>query len=196
MGQSDETPGPRPEAGDITRLLDAWGQGDAAAFDQLFPLLYPTLKRLADRQLRRERPGHTLQATALVHEAFLDLVGQDRARFENRAHFLAVSAFVMRRILAEHARGRAAKKRGGGAVVVPLDENVPAEDAALDEIAAVDEALDRLEAIDPRAARVVVLRFFGGLSHEETAEALGVSPITVKRDWAVAKAWLKRDLSA
>jgi len=185
-----------PEPGDITRLLEAWGAGDGRAFERLFPILYPELKRLASRQLRRERPGHTLQTTALVHEAFLDLVGQRRARVESRSHFLGVAAFVMRRILTEHARGRAALKRGGGVAPVELGEHPAAERGGIEEIVAVDEALDRLEEIDARAAKVVVLRYFGGLSHDEAAKALGVSSVTVKRDWAVAKAWLKRELSA
>jgi RNA polymerase sigma factor (TIGR02999 family) len=183
-----------PEESEITRLLQAWGGGDSGAFDRLFPLLYPVLKRLANRQLRRETPGHTLQPTALVHEAFLELVDQRRARFESRGHFLAVAAFVMRRILAEHARAKSAAKRGGGALRVELDDGLAVDDRGLSEIAAVDEALDRFATFDPRAARVVVLRFFGGLSHDETASALGLSPVTVKRDWAVARAWLKREL--
>jgi len=182
--------------GDVTRWLEAWSGGDAGAFDRLFPILYPELKRLANRQLRHERAGHTLQPTALVHEAFLELVGQRRARFESRQHFLAVAAFVMRRILTEHARTHAAAKRGGGVRPVELPDALAVDAAGLEEILAVDQALDRLAAIDPRAAKVVVLRYFGGLSHDEAAGALGVSEITVKRDWAVAKAWLRRELAA
>ncbi len=186
-----------PDPGEITRLLDSWAAGDRLAFEQLFPLLYPQLKRIADRQLRGERPGHTLEPTALVHEAFLELAGQRSAQFANRVHFLSVAAFVMRRILAEHARSRKAEKRGGGVVPVALDEQihqVAAPDSAWEEIAAVDAALDRFALVDARAAKVVVLRYFGGLSHEEIAEAMTVSIATVKRDWTAARAWLRREL--
>lgn len=181
---------------DITRLLNDWRGGDAGAFERLFPLLYPTLKRLAGRELRAERAGHTLQTTALVHEAFIELLGQKGAHFEHRAHFLAVAAFVMRRILTEHARAHNAQKRGAGQVAVTLDDDVANNTAALAEITAVDEALSGLESVDPRAAQVVVLRFFGGLSHDDTAAALGISTITAKRDWATARAWLVRELGA
>lgn len=197
----DDSGGEPEQAQEITRWLEAWSGGDPGAFDRLFPILYPELKRLAAHQLRRERPGHTLQTTALVHEAFLELVGQRRAQFASRDHFLAVAAFVMRRILAEHARAHATAKRGGGVRPLPLDdERVGAAEIAVDEsglaeIAAVDEALDRLALVDPRAAKVVVLRYFGGLSHEEAARTLAISEITVKRDWAVAKAWLRRELA-
>ena len=181
---------------DITQLLTAWNGGDSSAFEVLFPLLYPTLSRLANRELRNERPGHTLQTTALVHEAFIELAGQRRVQFETRGHFLAVASFVMRRILTEHARSRAALKRGGGKIMaLTLDPDALESDDGLAEVTAVDAAIDALEKVDTRAARVVVLRFFGGLSHEETAEALGVSVITVKREWAAAKAWLKQELS-
>lgn len=186
-----------PDPGEITRLLDSWAAGDRSAFEQLFPLLYPQLKRIADRQLRGERPGHTLEPTALVHEAFLELAGQRSAQFANRVHFLSVAAFVMRRILAEHARSRKAGKRGGGVAPVALDEQihqVAAPDSAWEEIAAVDAALDRFALVDARAAKVVVLRYFGGLSHEEIAEAMTVSIATVKRDWTAARAWLRREL--
>lgn len=188
-----------PDPGEITRLLDSWAAGDRSAFEQLFPLLYPQLKRIADRQLRGERPGHTLEPTALVHEAFLELSGQRSAQFANRIHFLSVAAFVMRRILAEHARTRNAGKRGGGVAPVVLDEQIhqiAAPDSAWEEIAAVDAALDRLAAFDARAAKVVVLRYFGGLSHDEIAEAMSVSVATVKRDWTAARAWLRRELAS
>jgi RNA polymerase sigma factor (TIGR02999 family) len=188
--------GPHLPSGEITQLLVAWKAGDQGAFENLFPLLYPTLSRLANRELRKERAGHTLQTTALVNEAFIELAGQRRVQFETRGHFLAVAAFVMRRILTEHARSRAALKRGGGNVfAVPLDPDELESERGLAEVSAVDIALDALEKVDPRAARVVVLRFFGGLSHEETADALGMSVITVKREWAAAKAWLKQELS-
>jgi len=188
--------GPHSSSAEITQLLAAWKAGDQGAFENLFPLLYPTLSRLANRELRKERAGHTLQTTALVNEAFIELAGQRRVQFETRGHFLAVAAFVMRRILTEHARNRAALKRGGGNIIAaPLDADEIERERGLAEISAVDIALDALEKIDPRAARVVVLRFFGGLSHEETADALGMSVITVKREWATAKAWLKQELS-
>jgi RNA polymerase sigma factor (TIGR02999 family) len=186
-----------PDPGEVTRLLEAWAAGDPSAYDELFPILYPQLKRIADRQLRGERPGHTLQPTALVHEAFLELSGQRSARFGNRAHFLSVASFVMRRILVEHARKRRAGKRGGGVAAVEWSDSiaeVAAPESAWEEIAAVDEALDRLAAIDPRAAKVVVLRYFGGLSHEEIGEALAISVATVKREWTAARAWLRREL--
>jgi RNA polymerase sigma factor (TIGR02999 family) len=185
-----------PSPPEITQLLAQWNAGDTQAFESLFPLLYPTLSRLANRELRKEREGHTLQTTALVNEAFIELAGQRRVLFETRGHFLAVAAFVMRRILTEHARSRAAAKRGGGNALLTLQDPDGLEsDAGLAEITAVDAALEVLEKVDARAARVVVLRFFGGLSHEETAEALGISVITVKREWASAKAWLKQELS-
>lgn len=176
-------------------MLAQWNAGDHLAFESLFPLLYPTLSRLANRALSKERAGHTLQTTALVNEAFIELAGQRRVQFETRGHFLAVASFVMRRILTEHARNRAAAKRGGGNALVALQDPDSLEGGGLAEITAVDAALDVLEKVDPRAARVVVLRFFGGLSHEETAEALGISVITCKREWASAKAWLKQELS-
>jgi len=185
-----------PSPAEITLLLAKWNAGDKLAFESLFPLLYPTLNRLANRELSKERAGHTLQTTALVNEAFIELAGQRQVHFETRGHFLAVAAFVMRRILTEHARNRAAAKRGGGKELLTLQDPDSLEsDAGLAEITAVDAALDVLEKVDPRAARVVVLRFFGGLSHEEAAEVLGISVITCKREWASAKAWLKHELS-
>lgn len=190
-------PVPPPDPGEITRLLDSWAAGDPSAFERLFLLLYPQLERIADRQLRGERPSHTLEPTALVHEAFLELAGQRSAQFANRVHFLSVASFVMRRILAEHARARKAGKRGGGVVPVSLDERIDriaAPDSAWAEIAAVDEALDRFAEVDARGAQVVVMRYFGGLSHEEIAAALAISVATVKRDWTAAKVWLRREL--
>jgi RNA polymerase sigma factor (TIGR02999 family) len=191
---------PPPGREEITLLLEAWSGGDAAAFDRLFDLLYPELRRAADRAMRGERPGHTLQPTALVHEAFLELLGQERAQFRDRAHFLAVAAFVMRRILAEHARGRAAVKRGAGVPPAGLERAAavatPEHEATFEEILAVDQALDRLEAVDARAAQVVVLRYFGGLSHQEIGAALALSERTVKREWTAARAWLRRELEA
>lgn len=186
-----------PDPGEVTRLLDSWAAGDRSAFEQLFPLLYPQLQRIADCHLRGERPGHTLEPAALVNEAFLELAGRRSAQFANRVHFLSVASFVMRRILAEHARTRKAGKRGGGVVPVSLDERihqVAAPDSAWAEIAAVDDALDRLAEVDARGAQVVVMRYFGGLSHEEIGEALAISVATVKREWTAARAWLRREL--
>lgn len=184
--------------GEVTHLLARWADGDRAALDALTPIVYGELRKIADAFLRRERSGHTLQPTALVHEAFLELLGQERSRFRDRAHFLAVAAFVMRRILAEHARARAAAKRGGGAPAADFEHALavatPDHEATFEEILAVDQALGRLEAIDERAARVVVLRYFGGLSYEEVGAALGVSDRTVKREWTAARAWLRQEL--
>lgn len=187
-----------PQSTQITELLQAWGTGDPAALERVFDELYPSLREVAARAMRGERPDHTLQPTAIVHEAYLELSGQARAQFRDRAHFLAVAGFVMRRILVEHARARAAAKRGGGASRQALadDAEASAPATALEEILAVDLALERLAAIDERAARAVTLRYFGGLSLEETAVALGVSLATAKRDWTVARAWLRRELGA
>lgn len=189
----------RPEPGEVTRLLAAWRTGDGSAYEALFPLVYEQLRAIAGREFRRESSGHTLQPTAIVHEAYVELVGQRDPHFENRRHFLAVAAFVMRRLLAEHARARKAQKRGSGEARMPLEaaERIAASGAdAWEEIAAVDEALERLRELDPRAADVVVMRFFGGLSHEEIGEALGVSIATVKRDWTIARGWLRRELTS
>lgn len=181
---------------EVTLILAQVRQGQAGASERLFPLVYDELRRLAAIYLQRERPDHTLQPTALVHEAFLRLVGEDEQRWENRAHFFAVSARAMRRILIDHARGRHAAKRGGQAKRVPLSDEpgvVPDRDEYL---MALDEALDRLAQLDERQARVVELRFFGGLTIEETAQVMGVSHATIERDWAMAKAWLHREVTA
>ena len=181
---------------DVTDLLLSWRQGDAAAFDRLIPLVYDELRRVAGRRLRGESPGHSLQATALVHEVYLRLVDVDRMTVTNRAHFFGVAATLMRQILVDHARRQRADKRGGGATMLSLDEVSPAvADRGVD-VLALDEALDALAAIDSRQCRVVELRFFGGLTIDEAAEALDVSPATVEREWALAKAWLHRRLSA
>ncbi len=181
-----------PTALAVTRLLAELGAGRTGAFDELLPLLYDELRVLAVAQLRREHPDHTLQPTALVHEAYLRLVGQDAA-FDGRAHFMSVAALAMRRILTDHARRRAAAKRAGG-VQVTLDDGHAATPDRDDEVLAVDEALERLAALSARQARLVELRYFVGLSIEETANALGISVATAKRDWVVAKGWLQREL--
>jgi RNA polymerase sigma factor (TIGR02999 family) len=174
----------------VTRLLRDWSAGDEAAFDRLVPLVQSELRRLAGRHMRRERAGHTLQTTALVNEAYLRLVDRQNVDWKDRAHFFAVAAQVMRHVLVDHARRRGSAKRGAGALMVALSEAEPvaAEDTA--ELLALDEALAALAAYDPRKCRIVELRFFGGLSVEETAEVLGVAPITVMREWRAAKVWL------
>jgi RNA polymerase sigma factor (TIGR02999 family) len=175
-------------------LLLAWSSGEPSARDDLVSLVYDELRKVAEQSLRRERPDHTLQATALVNEAYLRLVDQRQVRWKDRVHFFAVSAGVMRRILVDHARRHRAAKRGGGVTSVPLDEAaIAAPEPDVDYIA-IDAALERLAAIDPRQAQVVDLRFLGGLTIEETAEALSVSPATVKSEWSLARAWLYREL--
>lgn len=183
-----------PLSHEISHLLKEWSAGDRRALDQLTPLVYEELRHQAARYLRRERPGHTLQTTALIHEAYLRLIDAKDVPWQGRAHFFAIAANLMRRILVEHARRRNADKRGGSHVRVQLDEALAVADETDVEVLAIDEALDRLAAIDPQQARVVELRFFSGLSVEETAAALGVSPKTVKRDWSVARAWLRREI--
>ena len=178
-----------------TELLQAWGAGDAAAFELLIPLVHAELRRLARRYMGHERSGHTLQPTALVNEAYLRLVDLQRMRWQDRAHFLAMAARLMRRILVDNARSKGYRKRGGGARQVTLDEALIISSPRSDDLIALDDALTQFAAISPRKAEVVELRFFGGLSVEETAEALQVSPETVKRDWRLAKAWLVRQLA-
>jgi RNA polymerase sigma factor (TIGR02999 family) len=180
---------------EVTRLLADWGRGDRSALDKLFPLVHAELRRIARRQMSQERAGHTLQATALVNEAYLKLAGQEGFEWHDRAHFYAVCAQVMRHILIDHARAHARDKRGGGAIQVSLNEvGVMAGEQAEDFIA-LDEALRALEAVDPQKGRLVELRYFGGLSIEETAEVLKISPRTVRREWRRAKAWLYRMIS-
>lgn len=179
---------------EVTQLLLAWGQGDRGALDRLLPLVYDELRRLARRHMRRERPGHTLQTTALVHEAYLRLVNQENVRWQNRAQFFGVAAELMRRILVDHARALHSAKRGSGARTVPLEEGAALSPERAGEMVAIDEALRRLEAIDPRKSRVVELRFFGGLTVEEAADVLGTSSVTVARDWRAARAWLFHEI--
>ncbi len=183
-----------PSPGEVTRILQACGKGDQQAFDKLMPVVYEELRRLAKQHLRRERPDHTLQATALVHEAYLRLVDQRAVTWQNRAHFFGVAAQLMRRILVDYARRRQAAKRGGAALKVSLNELVLAAEERSEEVVALDEALERLAAMDPRQGRVVELRIFSGLTVEETAEVLGISPATVKREWTMARAWLSREI--
>ena len=181
-------------APEITRLLLAWGEGDRSALEELMPLVYDELKRLARRKMADERSAHTLQATALVGEAYVRLVEINRVRWQNRAHFLSMAARLMRRILVDAARARKYQKRGGGAQQVSLDEALLLDDPGRDLIA-LDDALGALAAVDERKSKVVEMRFFGGLSVDETAEALGVSNDTVMRDWKLAKAWLAKEIT-
>jgi RNA polymerase sigma factor (TIGR02999 family) len=183
-----------PPPQDVSRLLIAWSNGDEEAHEQLMPLVYEELRRLAHRHLGRERAGHTLQTTALVHEAYLRLVDQKEVRWQNRTHFFAVAAQMMRRILVDYARSRRFAKRGGGAQQVSLDEAMVVANERAADVVALDEALNALAEFDERKSRMVELRFFGGLSIEETAEVLKVSPGTVMRDWTLTKAWLQREL--
>jgi RNA polymerase sigma factor (TIGR02999 family) len=179
----------------VTGLLLRWGAGESECLDELVGLVEPELRRIAHHLMRRERQGHTLQTTALVNEAFLKLVDQSRANWQNRAHFVGLAATLMRRILVDHARGLGRKKRGGAAEHLLLDEGLvfsPAKSAAL---IALDDALEDLAKMDPRKAQVVDLRYFGGLSVEEAAEVLHVHPNTVIRDWDLARKWLKRELT-
>ena len=179
----------------ITQLLKDWSNGDEAARDQLMPLVYKELRRMAHQYMRKERPGHTLQTSALVHEAFVRLVDQKEVHWQNRAHFFGIAAQMMRRILVDHARRRHYDKLGADASHVSLEEGaiVSAERAA--QVVALDDALTSFATVDPRKSRVVELRFFGGLSIEETAAVLAVSPGTVMRDWTLAKAWLRREMN-
>jgi RNA polymerase sigma factor (TIGR02999 family) len=178
----------------ITRLLGRVAGGDSNAVESLFPIVYNNLRQIAQNQLRPERADHTLNATALVHEAYLKLVDQQRITWQNRAHFFALAATAMRRILVDYARNRKADKRGGGEVVITLNEEFMRGETRAEELIDLDEALQRLEAVNERHSKVVVLRFFGGLTEDEIAEALNISTATVKRDWRLARAWLAREL--
>jgi RNA polymerase sigma factor (TIGR02999 family) len=179
----------------ITELLVGYGRGDKEALDRLMPIVYEELRRQAARYLRREQAGHTLQTTALIHEAYVRLVDQRNVQWQNRAHFFGIAAQLMRRILVDHARTKKRAKRGGSDIRVSLTEATVAVKGQDLDVVAVDEALQRLAAIDEQQSRVVELRFFSGLTVEETAEVMGISPATVKRDWSMAKAWLHRELS-
>ena len=180
----------------ITQLLRDWGNGDETARDQLIPLVYEELRRMAHTHMRKERPGHTLQTSALVHEAYVRLVDQTAVEWQNRAHFYGIAAQMMRRILVDHARARQYAKRGGAARPVSLEEGAIVSEERTAEVVALDEALADLAAVDQRKSQIVELRFFGGLSIEETAGVLAVSPGTVMRDWTLAKAWLRREMRA
>jgi RNA polymerase sigma factor (TIGR02999 family) len=185
-------PGP---GGEVTLLLAQLRDGNQDAANQLVPLVYKELRRLAGSYMQRERPGHTLQATALVHEAYMRLTGGESGQWQNRAHFFAIAAHTMRQILVDYARRRTAGKRGGAdAQKMDIDEDVRISADTLENMVAIDEVLERLTQIDPRQGRLVELRFFAGLSVEETAEVMGVSEITIKREWRSAKAWLHREL--
>ena len=180
---------------ELTQLLVAWSNGDKSAFDRLMPLVYQELRKMAYHYLSHERPGHTLQTRALVNEAYLRLIDQRHVQWQNRSHFFAIAAKVMRRVLVDYARTRDVAKRGGGAPKLMLGEAEVAGQERAASIVALDEALETLKVLDPRKSQVVELRFFGGLSIEETAEVLEISPNTVMRDWSTAKAWLHRELS-
>lgn len=182
------------EAGQVTQLLERWSLGDQSALDELTPLVYNELRHVAEAYLRRERPDHTLQATALVNEAYLRLIGHKQGRWQGRKHFYGIAARLMRQVLVEHARKHKAEKRGGGRVVVTLDHYEDVADNPEVDILAVHEALQRLARFDEQQARIVELRFFGGLSIEETAETLGVGHATIEREWAMARAWLRNEL--
>ena len=190
----DQRPDSQP--GEVTRLLLAWNTGDAAALEKLMPLVYGELRHIAERHFRKEKPGHTLQPTAVVHEAYFRLVDQTRVTWKNKGHFLAIASQAMRRILIDHARGRGAEKRGGEVEKVTLDVAIASPEPAREvDVLALDEALDRLKALDGTQAQIVELRFFGGLTIEETADVLETSPSSVKRDFRSAKAWLFRELN-
>ena len=187
------SPSSSPEG--VTQLLIAWSDGNQAALDALMPLVYEELRRLAHNYMRREHPGHTLQTTALVNEAYFRLVDQKRVHWQNRSHFFAISAQLMRRILVDHARSHRYVKRGGGDHKVSLDEVALVVQGQAAQVIALDDALVELAAIDERKSNIVELRFFGGLNVEETAEALKISPRTVMREWSMAKAWLYRTIN-
>lgn len=180
---------------EVTQLLARLSAGDQSASAKLIALVYPELRSMARRCMRNERPGHTLQATGLVHEAYLRLIGLDRIQWQNRAHFFGIAARVMRQVLLDYAREHHARKRGGGAARVDLDDNLLIAEDHLDDVMAMDESLDRLAEVDPDQARLIELRFFAGMTVDEIAEVMAISTATVKREWSHAKAWLRRDMS-
>lgn len=180
---------------EVTRILDSFNAGDRSAVDRLIPLVYDELRTIAGRLMRRERPGHTLQPTELVNEAYMRLVRQDRARWQGKTHFLAIGAEAMRRILVDHARSRLRKKRGERPVFVELNESLQISPCREEDVLALEEALQRLEALDARQGRIVELRFYGGLTVPEVAQMLELSERTVAREWAMVRAWLRRELS-
>ena len=181
-------------AGNVTLLLSAWADGDEGALRELMPLVYHELRRIAQHHMSGQPPGHTLQPTALIHEAFVKLIGGGEKNFRNRTHFFAVASMAMRQVLVNHANARLTRKRGGGAVNVSIDDEEAAVQREATNVLALDDALKTLHVMDPRKSRVVELRYFGGLSIEETSEALGISTVTVTRDWQAARAWLAREL--
>jgi RNA polymerase sigma factor (TIGR02999 family) len=196
-GSGSGSRSPEPSLPDVTRLLHGWSLGDRAAGEALIAAVYGELHRQAERAMGREAPEHTLQATALVSEAYLRLIDQRRVQWQSRAHFFGVAAQLMRRILVDHARGRLAAKRGGGLRQLTLGDVDAAHESPNDsgvDVLVLHEALERLSALDPGQARIVELRYFGGMTIEDTAEALDLSPATVKREWSVARAWLRREL--
>jgi RNA polymerase sigma factor (TIGR02999 family) len=182
-------------APDVTQLLANWSQGDQGALDKLMPLVYGELRRLASSHLRRERSNHTLQSTALVHEAFMRLVNQQDVQWRNRAHFYAIAAQMIRRILVDYARSQHAEKRGSGAVKLALDDAMAVPQQADMDLLGLNDALDQLAELDARQSRIVELRFFAGLSIEETAEVMNLSPASIKREWNTARAWLFREMT-
>jgi len=191
----NDLPSSKKPAGEVTELLVKWSEGDERALDELLPIVYAELRRIADNYLRRENSGHTLQATALVHEAYMRLVNAQNLEWQNREQFFGISANLMRRILVDHARTATAVKRGGDVPDLPLDEAHAVSTESDESLLVLDEALDKLAEIDPQAARIVELRYFAGLTIEETAEILKTSPMTVKREWATARAWLHREIA-
>jgi len=186
----------QPSSQEVTQMLIRWSDGDRAALDELTPIVYDELRRLARHYMSRERPGHTLQTTALVNEAYLRLVEGRSVRWQNRAHFFAVSAQVMRHILIDHARSYGREKRGGALRKFTLDEAAVMSEERAAELLALDDALSELALVDERKSRIVELRYFGGLNHEETAEVLKTSPATVRREWSAAKAWLYKAVTS
>jgi RNA polymerase sigma-70 factor, ECF subfamily len=192
--EKSDSQDPSHAPGEVTQLLLAWNEGDGSALDRLLQIVYAELYRIADNYLRRERPGHTLQATALINEAYLRLVGARNVEWQNREQFFGISANLMRRVLVDHARGAKAAKRGGSLQNLPLDEATLLIQERDENLLLLDEALERLTEVDSQACRIVELRYFGGLTIDETAELLKLSPTTVKREWAAARAFLHREI--